>query len=194
MMVNTLNNSGAFPTRYWQEGVYVTGWVSTPSPPAIWPLLSLKRAYAVSDRGACHLRATFYKPELSGMIEPGAIVGKAKLFIDYEDRLTLFDSFIFCRFFRDLILWEDLLTVTKALTGLDFSKEELQQVAAHITDNTRHFNLREGVSRSDDRLPVRLTSEPIGENNEHLITEEELETLVSDYYRLRGWDEEGRLA
>ncbi|MBW2082262.1 MAG: aldehyde ferredoxin oxidoreductase family protein, partial [Deltaproteobacteria bacterium] len=25
-------------------------------------------AYATSDRGACHLRATFYKPELSGMI------------------------------------------------------------------------------------------------------------------------------
>lgn len=24
--------------------------------------------YATSDRGACHLRATFYKPELSGMI------------------------------------------------------------------------------------------------------------------------------
>jgi len=26
--------------------------------------------YAVSDRGACHLRATFYKPELSGIIPP----------------------------------------------------------------------------------------------------------------------------
>jgi aldehyde:ferredoxin oxidoreductase len=127
-------------------------------------------AYAVSDRGACHLRATFYKPELSGMIEPGAIEGKAKLFIDYEDRLTLFDSFIFCRFFRDLILWEDLLTVTKALTGLDFSKEELQQVAAHITDNTRRFNLREGVTRSDDRLPVRLTSEPIGEKSMSILS------------------------
>lgn len=45
-------------------------------------------AYATSDRGACHLRATFYKPELSGMIAPDQIEGKAKLFIDFEDRLT----------------------------------------------------------------------------------------------------------
>lgn len=34
-------------------------------------------AYAVSDRGACHLRATFYKPELAGMIDPDRIEGKA---------------------------------------------------------------------------------------------------------------------
>ena len=27
-------------------------------------------AYATSDRGACHLRATFYKSELSGQIDP----------------------------------------------------------------------------------------------------------------------------
>ena len=33
-------------------------------------------AYAVSDRGACHLRTTFYKPELTGMIDPSQIEGK----------------------------------------------------------------------------------------------------------------------
>jgi aldehyde:ferredoxin oxidoreductase len=27
-------------------------------------------AYGTSDRGACHLRATFYKPELAGMVDP----------------------------------------------------------------------------------------------------------------------------
>jgi len=37
-------------------------------------------AYATSDRGACHLRTTFYKP------------GKAEMFIDYEDRMNIYDS------------------------------------------------------------------------------------------------------
>jgi aldehyde:ferredoxin oxidoreductase len=148
-------------------------------------------AYATSDRGACHLRATFYKPELSGMIDPRAIEGKAELFTDFEDRLTLFDTFIFCRFFRDLIGWDDVAQVLKALTGLDLSKEDLRAIANHITTNTRRFNVREGVSRKDDTLPKRLLSEPIGEQNEHLITEEELNSMVLDYYRLRGWDGDG---
>jgi aldehyde:ferredoxin oxidoreductase len=58
-------------------------------------------AYATSDRGACHLRATFYKSELSGMISPEQIAGKAELFIEFEDRLTIFDILILCRFYRD---------------------------------------------------------------------------------------------
>jgi aldehyde:ferredoxin oxidoreductase len=33
-------------------------------------------AYATSDRGACHLRTTFYKPELAGLIAPDAIQGQ----------------------------------------------------------------------------------------------------------------------
>ena len=40
------------------------------------------------------------------MIDPAQIEGKAKLFIDFEDRLTLFDTMILCRFFRDLYPWE----------------------------------------------------------------------------------------
>ncbi|MDW7651214.1 MAG: aldehyde ferredoxin oxidoreductase family protein [Bacillota bacterium] len=148
-------------------------------------------AYATSDRGACHLRATFYKPELSGMIEPDALEGKAELFIDFEDRLTLFDTFIFCRFFRDLIGWQELSTAIKALTGITMDKNKLQQLASRITDNTRRFNLREGVTAKDDTLPLRLMREPIGDKKQHLITEEELHYLVQDYYKLRGWNKEG---
>ncbi|MEW6276928.1 MAG: aldehyde ferredoxin oxidoreductase family protein, partial [Bacillota bacterium] len=44
--------------------------------------------YATSARGACHLRATFYKPELAGIISPAAIEGKAALYVEYENRLT----------------------------------------------------------------------------------------------------------
>jgi aldehyde:ferredoxin oxidoreductase len=148
-------------------------------------------AYATSDRGACHLRATFYKPELSGMIEPDAIEGKAKLFIDFEDRLTLFDTMILCRFFRDLIGWPELAAMVKALVGEDLTQEQLSRLAAGITDNTRRFNLREGLTAKDDTLPPRLMKEPIGENKEYLITEAELKQLVADYYALRGWDENG---
>jgi len=38
--------------------------------------------YAVSDRGACHLRATFYKPELAGISPPNQMEGKVEVFLD----------------------------------------------------------------------------------------------------------------
>ncbi|GAI21173.1 unnamed protein product, partial [marine sediment metagenome] len=47
-------------------------------------LKAMGLAYAISDRGACHLRATVYKAELSGIIPPEQIEGKAEVLIDFE--------------------------------------------------------------------------------------------------------------
>jgi aldehyde:ferredoxin oxidoreductase len=65
-------------------------------------------AFATADRGACHLRATFHNPEIKGMIAPETIEGKAELLIDFEDRLTLMDTLILCRFYRDMYPWDRL--------------------------------------------------------------------------------------
>jgi aldehyde:ferredoxin oxidoreductase len=146
--------------------------------------------YATSDRGACHLRSTFYKAELSGMIDPATVRGKAEMFIDFEDRLTLFDSLILCRFFRDLYPWELLGEIIHAVSGLSADKDFLKGIAANISNGVRRFNLREGLTRADDRLPPRFHKEPL--KSGHIITEEELSHMLADYYRQRGWDEEGR--
>ncbi|MBW1741943.1 MAG: aldehyde ferredoxin oxidoreductase family protein [Deltaproteobacteria bacterium] len=145
--------------------------------------------YATSDRGACHLRATFYKPELSGMIDPAAIEGKAAMFVDFEDRLTLFDTLILCRFFRDLYPWDTLCEIVEGLTGINADKKRLREISANISNIVRRFNIREGLKREDDRLPKRLYQE--GLKSGHRISEAELEKMLSDYYLLRGWDEEG---
>jgi len=147
-------------------------------------------AYAVSDRGACHLRSTFYKPELTGVIPPAQIDGKAELFLDFEDRCTLFDCLILCRFYRDFYLWEALSEAVALTTGLTLDQDGLKAVAARVTNNTRRFNLREGLTAADDRLPRRLVKNPLASGDG--ITAEELDRLVQDYYRLRGWSPEGR--
>ena len=147
-------------------------------------------AYAVSDRGACHLRSTFYKPELTGVIAPGQIDGKAELFLDFEDRCTLFDCLILCRFYRDFYLWEALSEAVALTTGLTLDQSGLKAVAARVTNNARRFNLREGLTAADDRLPRRLVKDQLASGDG--ITAEELDRLVQDYYRLRGWSPEGR--
>lgn len=148
-------------------------------------------AYATSDRGACHLRATFYKPELSGMIDPSQIENKADMFLDFEDRLTLFDTLTLCRFYRDLYAWDELGEMIHALTGMDTDRESLKQIADSVSNVVRQFNQREGLTPDDDRLPKGLHREL--KHSGAVLKEEELEHMLQDYYRLRGWDELGRL-
>jgi aldehyde:ferredoxin oxidoreductase len=147
-------------------------------------------AYGTSDRGACHLRATFYKPELAKIVDPEQIQGKAAIFTEWEDRLTLFDTMILCRFYRDLYQWDRLAEMIKAVMGLDLDVEQMREIASAVTDNTRRFNIREGLTAKDDQLPKRFTSEMLPETKK-LITEDDMSVLLREYYEARGWDEKG---
>ena len=172
--------------RHWDmedRAVHVKGLEPAGYDPRV--LKGMGLGYATSDRGACHLRATFYKPELSGVIEPDAIEGKAEVFIDYEDRLTIFDTLILCRFFRDLYTWELLEEAVAALTGIDGSKESLKRIAGNIAGKVREFNVKEGLQRSDENLPAPFFN-PL-EDSGAGITEDEFNHLLEDYYRIRGF-------
>ena len=187
---NVLAEGIRFAAKEWgleDIAVHVKGM----EPPGYDPrvLKGMGLGYATSDRGACHLRATFYKPELSGMIDPDEIEGKAELFLDFEDRLTLFDTFILCRFYRDLYTWEKLQEVIGAVAGIAADQKTLQAKAAAISTLIRRFNLREGLKPEDDRLPKSLHREL--KKTGQVITEAELDYMLKDYYRLRGWDEKG---
>ncbi len=147
--------------------------------------------FATSPRGACHLRTTFYKPELSGMIPPEQIEEKAEMLIDYEDRLNIFDTLVLCRFYRDLYSWEELEKVLHLVTGLDSSTEQLREVAVNIVNMTRQYNIQEGLVPADDRLPKKLTEKALPSGK--ALSTEEMEYMLNDYYRLRGWDKKGLL-
>ena len=171
------------------QAIHVKGMEPAGYDPRI--LKGMGLAYGTSDRGACHLRATFYKPELANMIDPDQIKGKAEMFAEWEDRLTIFDSLILCRFYRDLYQWEELAAVIKGVTGLDMDKERMRSIASAITDNTRRFNMREGLSPAEDHLPERFHTEALPETGK-VITREQMKQLLADYYEVRGWDTEGR--
>lgn len=145
--------------------------------------------FGTSPRGACHLRTTFYKPELSGLIPPDQIKDKAEMLIDYEDRLNIFDTLTLCRFYRDLYTWEELETTIQMVTGQKMTKEALRATAANISTMTRQFNIREGFTAQDDRLPKRIHKEVLPEGGS--LSEVDMEYMLKDYYRLRGWDSSG---
>jgi len=140
-------------------------------------------SYATAARGACHLRGTFYKAELSGEMPPQQIEGKAELMIDYEDRCAIFDSLILCRFFRDLILWEELSQIIEATTGLELGKKELEVLANDITQLSRAYNTREGLDSSTDTLPRRFLKEANEQGAR--LTEKELAVMLNEYNAIR---------
>ncbi len=148
-------------------------------------------ACATSDRGACHLRSTFYKAELGGMIPTDQMEGKAKLFLEFEDRFNIHDSLILCRFYRDIYWdWNALSTMVEVTTGLDLDENGLRKLSSAIQDGTRRFNLREGLTPKEDTLPKRFFDEPLGKDGK-TIRREELHKMLQDYYALRGWSPDG---
>jgi len=147
-------------------------------------------AYATSDRGACHLRSTFFRAELAGMVDNNNPEEMANLFIDFEDRLNLHDALILCRFYRDMYGWDELTRIIKMVTGMEVNKKVLSKIASNIQDMTRLFNIREGMTQKDDSLPERFFKEPIGKDK-NVITEQAFKQMRAEYYRLRGWDESG---
>ncbi|MEM5788245.1 MAG: aldehyde ferredoxin oxidoreductase C-terminal domain-containing protein, partial [Syntrophobacteraceae bacterium] len=180
-----------FAAREWgmeDQAIHVKGLEPAGYDPRVLKGMSL--AYGSSARGACHLRATFYKPELSNMIPPDQIEGKAVMFSEWEDRLAIFDTLILCRFYRDLYQWDQLSEIIRATTGLDLDVAAMRKMASVVIDNTRRFNIREGLTVEDDHLPKRFLTEVLPESNK-LVTREQMLQLLKDYYRARGWSEAG---
>ena len=172
-------------------------------PPGYDPrgLKGVALAYAVSARGACHLRHVTYRPNLTGQhpFKPGVSVdrfsyeGQAEMVVELEDFYAAVDSMVLCRFLClptiGPVLWEELTAIYSATTGLDIKPADLRAIGARINDLVRAFNVREGVSRADDTLPDRFFEHPIAGQ---VVDRAAFERMLDEYYALRGWDEQGR--
>lgn len=149
--------------------------------------------YATSNRGGSH-QDTRVVPERSGMFDRKAVIGKGKLAKESQDMDTIGDSLIMCRRATEALygffLNEEILKAVNIVTGHNYSLQELCEVAERIYTLERMFNVREGARRADDTLPERFLKEPIPEGGckGSLVTPEELETMLDEYYQLRQWD------
>jgi len=145
--------------------------------------------FATATRGACHLRATMYKPELIGVIDPQAIEGKAAIYCDWEDRLTIMDTLLYCRFYRDLVQWPYITAVVNAAVGADYSEDDMHRIANRIVTMSHDFNAARGIGRESERLPEWVSDKPMEDEGALTFPQAEMEYMLADYYRIRGWGE-----
>ena len=148
-------------------------------------------AYAISERGACHLRGAPLGELFSGSADPLSIEGKAQLFRDHQADTALWDSACLCYFPGYGMKLKELWQLMTAATGFDYpAVKDFELVGERISTLARLINAREGFSRAQDTLPARNLEQPLagGPADGHVV---ELAPMLDEYYRLMGWDEDG---
>ena len=150
-------------------------------------------AYATSNRGACHLRGYTVASEVLGIPEktdPLATDGKPGLVKAFQDATAAFDSSGLCLFTSFAWTLDDVAPQVDAACEGEWSTERLLEVGERIWNLEREFNRIAGITGKDDTLPKRLLEEPanVGPAKGRV---NDLSVMLPEYYRLRGWTEDG---
>jgi len=177
-------------------------------------------AYAVANRGGCHLSATIFPLEVVfGFLNPCTTRAKARFVIFFERLYAAVNSLHTCLFTAFAYVLEPPLVkftpkpvlgflmqylpavainlmdfrifsrLYASVTGIGLSQWELLKIGDRIHVLERWMNTREGISRRDDTLPLRFLRE--GRDCDPAGRTVPIEKMVSAYYRLRGYDDNG---
>jgi aldehyde:ferredoxin oxidoreductase len=149
--------------------------------------------YATSNRGGCHMRGNMLGLEVLGLpklIDRFQVQGKSSYVILHQNVAAAIDSLVICKFTNMGVAEEYFARVLTAVTGLNYTTGDLIRVGERVYNLERLYNLREGFTQADDTLPPRLLTEPSPAGPSQGWVSK-LEPMLKEYYRARGWDENG---
>ena len=133
-------------------------------------------SFAVANRGADHMYATFYAYEYplvskEEAFDPdGLPPEKVERLVEVENTRALEDCGIICRFSRGMMTPERF----EALFEADY--DDLLAVGDRVVTLERRFNNERGFDRADDTLPYSLDG---------------FHEALDEYYSVRGWTPDG---
>jgi aldehyde:ferredoxin oxidoreductase len=158
---------------------------------------------AVSSRGADHLRSEpwfeFSNDAAEGVRRYGVAEtafrleykGKGLVVRHFEEMAAMADATGVCKNTynnMEVLDWDETAELLHAATGWAVTGEAVRRIGERIVNLERLFNAREGVARKDDTLPARFLHEPLPEGNPSAGAVVELDAMLDEYYRARGWD------
>lgn len=149
--------------------------------------------YATSNRGGCHVRGYTISPEVLGVpekLDQQDIQSKPMWVKVFQDLTATVDSAGLCLFVTFALGGPEVAEQLKVATGFDYTPDEVLLAGERIWNLERLFNLAAGLSKADDTLPKRLLKDALkfGPMKGHVSR---LEEMLPEYYKLRGWDENG---
>ena len=154
-------------------------------------------AYAVSTRGACHMKANPVSHEI--LRKPVAtdrfsFSGKARITKLAEDMNAAADSLTACRFIFFAVSLEEYSRAFRAVTGLNINGTDLIAAGERICYNERIMNFQNGFSSKDDDLPERFFNLE-GTSGDGIkippVSRDEFLETRNRYYRIRGLTPQG---
>ena len=142
--------------------------------------------YATSNRGACHLKHDVFAEDM----EDQSAQGKAQPCKTSQDAIATIDSTGLCLFTSGAWDLSDYAEQLDAACEGNWTVQKLEDVGERIWNLERQFNLAAGLSKADDTLPPRLLNDPApsGTAKGRVC---ELDTMLTEYYELRGWNDQG---
>ena len=156
-------------------------------------------AYMNSNRGACHLQHSVQSVE-QGMVswpelglEEDYVAqnsdGKAAMVYLCENIGQMGNALCVCHFVHWAMGNENLLSGLNALTGFDFSLEDILEIGARSWLLKRTLNNLMGITGVDDGLPKKVLTPLVDGGAAGSVPDEDL--MKADYYGLRGLDGRG---
>ncbi|MDO5413854.1 MAG: aldehyde ferredoxin oxidoreductase family protein [Bacillota bacterium] len=152
-------------------------------------------AYAVSDRGACHMRAYAPNEEVfAASIPPYTPEGKGQMVYNLGEFNAIKFSLCICDFWGTISydIMAELLTL---VTGREWTAEEMGEVGRRVLNIGRAFNQREGFNRAHDTVPKRVIKDALksGPAAGQVIPPEAFEDMLDQYYEVMGWNKDGTM-
>jgi len=152
-------------------------------------------AYAVSDRGACHMRAYAPNEEVfAASIPPYTPEGKGQMVYNLAEFNAIKFSLCICDFWGtiDYAIMSELLT---KVTGVEWTEEDMATVGRRVINMGRAFNQREGFNRAHDTVPKKIVRDALqsGPAAGQVIPPEAFEDMLDQYYEVMGWDKNGMM-
>jgi len=159
---------------------------------------SLGLSYATNPNGATHWSASYLLESKLTIDELGYAEildrfserGKPQLVKTMQDYVTMFNSIKMCRFLLR-IRPSQIVEWFNRVTGLEHDVRSFLLTGERITNLKRLCNLRLGFGRREDTLPHRFTREKRGSGGSADYLPD-IERMVSEYYKERNWDSNGR--
>lgn len=156
--------------------------------------------YATSNRGACHLAgASYFYEKTAVMPEYGydkprpryTEGGEARLNVYAQNLMCVLDSLKVCKFsIYGGVSYSLLAEWYEMVTGSQIGVEGITEAGERIFNVKRMYNVRHGIGRKDDNLPERIAT--TARNDEATGTYiPDLQPMLEEYYRIRGWDANG---
>ena len=149
--------------------------------------------YATSNRGACHLRGYTPASEVVGNVlgqeastDPMAWEGKAELMMIFQNVYGFIDSLDVCKFGTFAIPLDVYAALYSGMTGVPLDASGLLKIGERVYNLERYYNNLNGFREGSDSLPKRFLEEPGTGAAKGSVCE--LDNMLKDYYKLRGWE------